>query len=252
MKGTMALAGKELKVLFATPLAWTVLAAVTALFAWDFLNALQTYLDRAAEFKTQAQVPGVTDLVVAPVLATAAVLWVWVVPLLSMRSIAEERRAHTLPLLFAAGLSDAAIVLGKYLGLLAFLSLLWLIALGMVASLQWGTGLDWGKVAAAALGLWCLLAALAAVGLLASAYARHPLGAALAALAVTWLGWMLDAAARQRGITQSVINYLAIPTHLHAAFRGVFASVDVVYFALLAGLALTLAVRRVALLRAGA
>lgn len=249
MNALVAIARKELRLLFASRLAWTVLALVTAYLAWSFLNAIQLYVDNEARLNEQAYAAGVTDLVIAPLLATAATMFLWVVPLLTMRCIVEERRGHTLPLLFAAGASDTAIVLGKYMGVLAFLTVLWLVVFVMSASLALGSNIDWGKMVVGAFGLWCLLASLTAIGLLSSAYAQHPASAALGALAITLIAWIVDTSARQQGVTGGLINYLAIPTHLTAALRGVVASVDLFYFVLIVFVTLALATRRVSRLR---
>src|SRR5262249_42756148 len=101
-----------------------------------------------------------------------------------------------LALLLASGLGNARIVVGKYLGLVAFLALLIALALAMPLSLEAGTALDLGRIAAAALGLLLFACALAALALCASSYAQQPAVAAGAALVLNLLLWMLDAGAR--------------------------------------------------------
>ncbi len=115
--------------------------------------------------------------------------------------------------------------------------------------LGFGTALDVGKIAAAALGLGLFAAALTAIGILASAWAAQPALAAAAALAITSLLAAVDAGARLQGISNAGINYLALPTHLEPFFRGLVASVDIVYFLLIVGVALALATRRLDALR---
>ena len=163
-----------------------------------------------------------------------------------MRAFAGDRQSGALPLLLASGLSDARIVLGKYLGLVAFLVVLILLALAMPLSLQVGTALDLGRVTAAALGLVLFAAALAALALWASSYAQQPAVAAGFALVLNLLLWMLDAGARYEGVTSDFVNYLALPTHLEPFLHGIVASVDIVYFVLLSTVALALATRRLA------
>ena len=63
------------------------------------------------------------------------------------------------------------------------------------------------------------------------------------------IGWIADGAARERGVTDGLLNWLALPTHLTAFMRGVVASVDVAYFLLLVVLCLGLAAMRLARLR---
>ena len=249
MSTAFAIARREWRAQFASPLAWTVLATLVALGAWLLLSGVESYGAQAARFAGRADAPGVTDLVVAPYFANLATLLVFVIPLLTMRSIVGERRDGTLPLLFAAGAGGRSIALGKWLGALGAPAVLLLLLVLMPLSLGVGTTLDLGKIAAATLGLAALCAALAALGVLCSAYAQHPASAALAAMAVGLIGWIADAAARERGVTEGLVNWLALPGHLTAAMRGVVASVDLAYFALWVVLCLGLAALRLERLR---
>ena len=117
------IAARELRILFATPLAWIVLAVVEFLLAWVFFTRVELFLENQAAIAARPGAPGLTDVVVAPVFGTAAIVLLLVTPLLTMRSFAEERRNGTLALLQAAPAGTAELVLGKYLGLLGFFAL---------------------------------------------------------------------------------------------------------------------------------
>ncbi|MFI4969584.1 MAG: ABC transporter permease [Lysobacterales bacterium] len=252
MSATALIARHEWRRLAVQPFAWMLAAVVVALMAWQFLLSLQGYLDLAPKLGGIKNAPGVTDLVAIPLLRSFGNLLVLLVPLVTMRTIAGERRAATLPLLLASGIGNSRIVLGKYLGALGFvLALLALVAL-MPLALGFGTHLDIGKIAAALLGLALFAAALTAIGVVCSAWAAQPALAAAAALAISSLLAVVDAGARLQGIVNSGINYLALPTHLEPFFRGLVASVDMVYFVLVAAVALALASRRIDALRSGA
>jgi len=241
---SLIIARNELRRLFAQPLAWGLLAAVVALLAYFFLLTLQGFLVLMPKIAGNPSAPGVTDLVALPLLRAIASVLLLVVPLLGMRALAGERSSATLPLLLASGVSDARIVLGKYAGLVAYLALLILLALAMPLSLQIGTALDLGRLAAAVFGLLLFAAALAALALCASSYAQQSAVAAGLALVLNLLLWMLDAGARYEGVTSAFVNYLALPTHLEPFLHGIVATVDIVYFLLVAMVALALATRR--------
>jgi ABC-2 type transport system permease protein len=243
------LARNELRRLFVQPLAWAVLAAVLGMLAYFFLLSLQAFLAVMPKLAGNAAAPGVTDLVALPLLRAIASLLLLVVPLLGMRTLAGERQAGTLPLLLASGLGDARIVLGKFAGLLTFLAVLIALALAMPFSLDLGTTLDLGRLFAAAFGLFLFAAALAAIAVCVSSYAQQPVVAAIVALALNLVLWMLDAGARYEGITSSFINYLALPSHLEPFLHGIVATVDMGYFVLVAAVALTLGARRLGTLR---
>lgn len=234
----------ECRRLLVRPLAWVLAALTLAWLAWNYTLLLGNFLAGQIQRAALPDGPGFTDLVAVPLLGQLAQLAFLVVPLLSMSAIAGDRRNGTLPLLFAAGVPASRIVLGKYLTLLCWL-LLWLaLALAMPLVLAHATHLDWGKLAAATLGLVLLLAALAAIGLACSSFASHPAIAAAAALIVTLALWGVNLGAQMAGMNGGAINWLAMRTHLQPLLRGLVSSADIVWFVLLIVLALALATRR--------
>jgi ABC-2 type transport system permease protein len=243
------IARHEWRRLAVQPFAWTLAAVVLAFMAWQFLLALQAFLDLAPKLGGLKDAPGVTDLVAIPLLRSFSNLLLPLVPLVTMRAFAGERRAASLPLLLASGVGNLHIVLGKFFGTLGYLfAVVALVAL-MPLLLSSGTTLDLGKIAAALLGLALFTTALAAIGIACSAWAAQPALAAATAIAISSLLAVVDAGARLQGVSNSGINWLALPTHLEPFFRGIVASVDIVYFVLVAAVALALATRRLDALR---
>ena len=236
----------ELRRLFVRPLAWVLGALTLAWLAWNFALLLGSFLAAQIRLAALPDGPGYTDLVAVPLLAKLAELAFLVVPLLSMSALAGERREGRLALLLGMGLSPSRIVLGKYAALLVWL-LAWLaLVLAMPAALAHATAIDWGKLAAATLGMALLLASLAALGLACSAFASHPALAAAAALVLTLGLWAVNMGAQLAGMEGGAINWLAMSSHLQPLLRGLVTSVDVVWFALLTVVCLALAIRRVA------
>lgn len=234
----------EWRRLLVRPLAWVLAALTVAWLAWNFTLLLGGFLASQVQRAAQPDGPGFVDLVGVPLLGQLAQLAFLVVPLLAMSTLAGERRNGTLPLLFAAGVPASRIVLGKYLALLGWL-LLWLVlALAMPLALAHATHFDWGKLAAATLGLALMLAALAAVGVACSAFASHPALAATATLMIALALWSVNLGAQLAGVNGGAINWLAMSTHLQPLLRGLVSSADVAWFALLIALALALATRR--------
>jgi hypothetical protein len=152
MIGTIA--ARELRSLFFSPLAWTVLAVVQIIVAYLFLVQVDFFLQIQPRLPQLPGAPGLTEIVVAPTFGNAALILLLVVPLLTMRLVSDELRNQTLSLLFSAPVSMTAIILGKYCGVLGFLLIqLLLIALLPCALLLGGT-LDFGILASGLLGLF--------------------------------------------------------------------------------------------------
>jgi ABC-2 type transport system permease protein len=184
------IAAKELKALFASPLAWLVLTFLQLILAFGFLKRLDDFMLIQPQLVQMANPPGITELVAAPVFATTAIVLLFAVPLLAMRLIAEERRNQTMVLLISAPLSMTEIVLGKFIGLMAFLLLIIGITTLMPLSLLLGGSLDFGLLLSLVIGAVLLAACFAAVGLYASSLTAQPLAAAMIAFSLL-LGMLL-------------------------------------------------------------
>ena len=226
------IAGRELRSLFLSPLAWSILAVTLFILAYLFLTQIDIYLDLQPRLAALAGAPGVADIVVAPLLADAAVILLLITPLITMRVLSEERRNRTLSLLFSAPVSMTEIVIGKYLGILAFfLILLGLLAL-MPLSLLVGTELDTGKLAAGMLGLTLVIAAFSAIGLYMSSLTEQPTVAAVTTFGLLLLLWIVDLAGDSDIRGGSTLAQLSMQRHLEPLLRGLFNSADVAYYLL--------------------
>jgi len=226
------IAGRELRSLFLSPLAWSILAVTLFILAYLFLTQIDTYLNLQPRLAALEGAPGVADIVVAPLLADAAVVLLLITPLITMRVLSEERRNRTLSLLFSAPVSMTEIVIGKYLGVLAFfLILLGLLAL-MPLSLLVGTELDTGKLAAGMLGLMLVVAAFSAIGLYMSSLTEQPTVAAVTTFGLLLLLWIVDLAGDSGIRGGSTLAQLSMQRHFEPLLKGLFNSADVAYYLL--------------------
>jgi ABC-2 type transport system permease protein len=175
------IARKELKALFASPLAWIVLAVAQLILAIGFLKQLDDYLGFQAQAMRTPGFRGATEAVGLPVFVTCSVLFLLIVPLLGMRLIAEERRNQTMTFLVSSPLSMTEIVLGKFAGLWLFLLLLLGLATLMPLSLLAAGNIDLGRVAAAFIGIALLGASCSALSLYLSSLTTHPIAAGVGA-----------------------------------------------------------------------
>ncbi|MEO7916351.1 MAG: ABC transporter permease [Dokdonella sp.] len=245
----LLIAAHEIRRQWVQPFVWILAGVLVALMAWQFLLAVGAYLQVSPRLGAMPTAPGVTDLVAIPLLRSLSTVLLVIVPLLTMRSFAGERRDHSLVLLLAAGVGDTRIVLGKFLGTLAIVFTLIALVAILPFLLRFGATIDIGKLMAAMLGVMFWTCALTAIGLACSAATSQPALAAAAAFIVSLLLGIVDLGARLEGADRGAINYLAMPTHLEPFLRGIVASVDIIYFVLLAGVALWFAVARLGALR---
>lgn len=244
------IAGKELRGLFTSPLAWLILTVVQVILGYGFLRRLDDFLQIQSQLIQLASPPGVTELVAAPTYATAAAVLLFAVPLLAMRMIAEERRNQTLTLLMSAPVSMTDIILGKFLGLMAFLLLIVLLVLAMPLTLAWNTRLDFGLLGGLTLALVLLAAGFAAVGLYASSLTAQPVAAALVGfgllLAMLFMGDTAGETLRARGwhVPAALAQVFSPLKNFEPLGKGVIDSYAIACSALLTAAFLVLAIRR--------
>ncbi len=241
----LIIARGELRRLFYSPLAWVILALVLFILALLFLTLLDNFVTvLQPRLAATEAAPGVTDLVVAPVLLWAGVIMLGISPLLTMRAFSEERQTGSLTLLISAPVSMTEIVLGKYLGLLLFaLLMLGLLAL-MPMSLALGTAIDWGKLLAGLTGLFLLLASFTAAGLFLSSVTATPLIAAVSSFGLLLLLVVLYLSGSSQSTASALFIYLSHFSHYVAFLEGMFDTSALAYYILFSGTFLILTVWR--------
>ncbi|MGD8594665.1 MAG: ABC transporter permease subunit [Gammaproteobacteria bacterium] len=236
------LAARELRSLFLSPLAWAILAAVQGLMAYFFLWYLQEFTEVQPQLISIQNAPGITQWVVMPLLATAAIVLLVVGPLLTMRLISEERRNQTLSLLMSAPVSMSEIVIGKYLGILGFFLVMVGLIVLMPLSLLFGTTLDMGMFASGVFGLVLLLAGFAAVGLYMSTLTSQPAVAAISTFGVLLMLWIANLSSTSTD-KDSLLSYISMLQHYQAMMKGIVNTGDIAYYLLFISVFLVLSIR---------
>ena len=242
----LTIAGNELRRLYLTPLAWFSLAVVQFFLVVTCFTLADQYQQAISTFVNR----GITGTVVAGTLQSAGLLLLLVTPFLTMRLISEEWRSGTLALLLSAPVSVTAIVMGKYLGMLAFFLIMLIMISLTPCALAFGTRLDYGLLAAELTGLLLLASSFAAIGLFASTLTRQPAIAAVLCFALLFLFWVMHVLGGTESATWStIINYLSMQRHFNHFLTGLFSTIDIVYFLLLSGLFILLSILRLDALR---
>ena len=229
MRNALTIAQKELNTYFASPVAYVVTAFFMLVMGYFFYLIL--VLSREASLRG--------------LFSNMAVILLFVTPFLTMRLLAEEQRMGTIELLLTSPVRDWQVVLGKFLGALAFL--LFMLALTLIYPLllsRFGAP-DWGPVLTGYLGVLLIGAACLAVGLFASSLSQNQIVTGFVAFALLIILWLLGAAAQAvgSGALGSLFDYLAINTHFDDFVRGVVDTQHIAYYLILTALFLFLATR---------
>jgi ABC-2 type transport system permease protein len=235
-------ARKELKSVFASPMGWVILSLLMFAFGTYYLNGVNDYFAVMSGAMRPAERTGVTQFVGQTVYGLASFIMLFAIPLLSMRLISEERRSQTLPFLFSAPISLTEIVLGKFLGLVAFLSIL-IVYIGlMLSTLNIWADIDFGLILANSLGLLLMVASFSALGLYFSSLTQQPVVAGILTFVALFALMILDRFFA--GDPSNTLASLSLTRHFQSFSNGLIDSADVIYFGLFTATFLTLTVRR--------
>jgi len=251
VRNALAIAGKELRSYFVSPIAYVVLTGFLLLGGWFFFNLLARFnfllsiysAMRNPEAQTRLNL---NEFVISPLLHNLSVVLVILVPVITMRSFAEEKRSGTYELLMTSPLSITEIVAGKFLGAFAFL----LIMIGLtgiypIILLLYGNP-ELGIIASGYLGLLLLATAFVTVGLLTSSVTENQIIAAVSCLVILLLMYVIAWPADTSGpVLGAVLKYVSLTEHFSEMVKGIIDTKDLVYFASVILLSLFLTQRSV-------
>lgn len=226
MRNIWTIANREYKLYFSSPVAYVVAAAIYLLVGILF------YLNLQFATVQTGYVPGV-DAIIGPL----ATLLLFLVPAITTRLLAEERRLGTIELLLTAPVKDWELVIGKWLG--AFLLFVTIIAVTIIYPILLNQfvepGIDQGPLVSAYLGLFLIIAAMVAVGVAISSLFSNQIAAFIATMfALVFLWWILGPIAQVLGPSSGnseLLNYLDFQGHYFSnLLRGVIDLSDLVYY----------------------
>jgi len=249
MNNILAIAHKELKSYFASPVAYVVIGFSAILFGWFFINLLY-YFDRtqmqAGSGFQGPQAINVNEIMISPLFLNVSVILLFTLPLITMRTYAEEKRSGTIELLLTSPLTDLQIVMGKFLGGLVLYGAMLAVTLVHMAILFAYGNPEWRPIATGYLGLILMGACFLSLGLFVSSLTRNQIVAGMVTFAVFLMFWVINWIATFMGPTsQAVLNYLSITEHLNDFARGVIDTKHVVYYLSFIAFSLFLTVRAV-------
>jgi ABC-2 type transport system permease protein len=238
VRNILTIAGRELRSYFVSPIAYVVMTGFLLLGGWFFFNLLARFNYLVSMYSSfqggreAMQRLNLNEFVIAPLLHNLSVVLVILVPMITMRSFAEEKRAGTYELLLTSPVATWEIVLGKFFGAVAFIFVM--VGLtgvyGLILS-AYGNP-EFGIMAAGYLGLFLLSVTFVTIGLFASSLTENQIIAAVAGLVMLLLlyviAWPADTAGETMG---GILRYVSVTEHFGDMVKGVVDTKSLVYFA---------------------
>jgi ABC-2 type transport system permease protein len=240
MRNAIAIAKKELNIYFATPIAYVMFTLYVVIASWFFLRLVGAYETRSLEYM-KVQDPELLvhlnfqDIIFRNLFGNMGVILIFIVPFLTMRLIAEEKRQKTIELLYTTPITSSQIVMGKFYAAVAilFVTLLLTLTYPVLVNMFAGdsNGVDWRSISLSYLGLFLMGAAYIAIGIFISALTESQVVAALVTFVSLLMIWIIGwAGAEADSWLRDLVMYIGTGSHLDSFTKGTLALKDVFYF----------------------
>ena len=252
MKNILLICKKEFKGYFTSPIAYLLMAFFALIFGFGFYTATRDVMRFSiqSQMMGQSQPTNLNDQIIRPLLGFASTIALFLIPMITMRLVAEEKKTGTIELLLTSPVYDVGIILGKWLGaMMLFLCILGMSVINIAMLFAWGKP-DLKPVLVAYLGLILQGGCLLAIGTFISTLTRNQIIAGGVTFFVCLLLWLLSwFTAFDSTATSQVISYLSIITHFDNFAKGLLSVKDVVFYLSMIFFALFLTARSMESLR---
>lgn len=252
MKNILVICRKEINGYFVSPIAYGLMAFFALVSGFFFYSAVALMVQRGMESQMMGRgfPMSVNEWVVRPVLSNVSVIGLFLIPMITMRLFAEEKRAGTYELLATSPIRDIEIILGKWIAALMMYACILGISLLDIAILYAYGKPDLKPMLVGYLGLLLQGGALLAIGTFISNTTRSQIVAGVATFAICLLLWVLEwVSAFETSMVGKVIAYMSVLTHFEPFSKGVVDSKDAIYYISVIFLGLFLTARSMESLR---
>jgi ABC-2 type transport system permease protein len=225
---------KEMRLYFTSPVAWVIITIFLVIAGYFFYNIFAFYTLASMQSAMNPQMArdlNVTDSVLRPLFSNVSVILLLLMPLITMRLFAEERRSGTIELLLTYPVRDGAVLVGKYLAALAVYVIMLALTLLYPAIVFYFVRLEWGPLLTGYLGLLLMGATFLAVGIFASSLTENQIVASVTTFGVLLILWVIGWSAEYvGGAWGRVLSHLSLLDHFDTFARGVLDTKDVIYY----------------------
>ena len=242
MRNVLAIAWREIRTYFTSPLAYVVIGVFLLLTGYIFWASLWRFSELCLRFGNNPYVfqqLNVNDMVIRPLFGSMGIIFLLMIPVVTMRLLAEEKKTGTAELLFTCPVTSGEVVAGKFLGA-AFLLLVMLsvtLAYPLLIATA-GTSPDLKPAYAGYFGVFLMGLSFLAVGLLISSLTENQMVAAVGAFGVLlllWIvNWMAESAATVKLFGRltlgDLLNELSITEHFQDFRKGLLDTEHVVFY----------------------
>ena len=234
MTNILAIAQKELRSYFASPIAYIVIGIWAVLYGYFYASLLQYFVRQSmqmSQFGGGQQPVNINEQMIRLLFQNVTILILFLLPGITMRTYSEEKRSGTIELLLTSPITDMQIILGKFFGAMGLYAAMLAVTLIHIAILFFFGDPEWKPIATTYLGLLLFGGCFISVGMLISSLTKNQIVAFTASFGVFLLLWIIDWMGSFAGPTVSgLLTYLAIIGHLEDFTKGVLDTTHLIYY----------------------
>ena len=233
MSNILAIAQKELKSYFASPIAYIVIGMFAVMFGFFFYSLLVFFDRQSMQMAGMGgpQAVNINDQLIRPVFLNTTVINLFLLPMITMRTYSEEKRSGTIELLLTSPLTDFQIIMGKFLGAMGLYAAMLAVTLVHIGTLFAFGNPEVLPIVTAYLGLLLMGGCFISLGLLISSLTKNQIVAGVGTFAagmMLWvINWLGDNASPN---TAAVLSYLSITEHFDDFAKGVLDTKHFAYY----------------------
>jgi ABC-2 type transport system permease protein len=234
MSNILAIAQKELKSYFSSPIAYIVIGLFAFVYGYFYAVMFQYFLQTSMRGQMGGGQPpmNVNQDLLRPVMQNMLVVLLFVMPMITMRTYSEEKRSGTIELLLTSPLTDLQIILGKFLGAMGLFAAMLVVTLPHVAILFAYGHPEWKPIITSYLGLLLFGGCFISLGLFISSLTNNQIVAAAITFSVFLMLWVINwLGSFSTGWVADVTNYLSITDQLDDFTKGVIDTSHLIYYA---------------------
>ena len=235
MRNILAIAQKELKAYFASPIAYIALGFWAFIYGYFFVAILQFFVRQSLQMSQFSQGPqalNINQQLIRPLVAqNVPILVLFLLPMVTMRTYSEEKRSGTIELLLTSPVTDWQIILGKFVGAMGLYAAMLGVTLIHVGILFYYGRPEWKPVVTVYLGLLLLGGCFISVGLFVSSLTKNQIVAGMVTFCVFLMLWVITWIGSFSGPTvDQLTQYLSIVDHLDDFGKGVLDTTHIIYY----------------------
>jgi ABC-2 type transport system permease protein len=234
MRNILALAGKEVRSYFSSPIAYIVIGVFALLYGYFYIAILSFFVRQSMQMSQfgpgGGQSMNVNQQMLRPLMQNVTILILFMLPAITMRTYAEEKRSGTIELLLTSPITDFQIVIGKFLGALTLYAVMLAVTLIHVALLFVYGRPEWKPLLTSYLGLLLIGGCFISAGMFISTLTKNQVVSFMATFGVFLFLWVITWIGSVIPSIESLVTYLSIIDHYEDFNKGVIDTTHLIYY----------------------